>query len=272
MSPAASAVLAVAVVVLLVGAMLRTRANDEPVTAPNPADAPAAVTAGLTAVSVPAGVDNRMISYEGFEVGFNPSMHQPNYVAWELTPEKTDGPYSRKNAQFAADARVEGSATPDDYRRSGFDRGHIAPAADMKWSAQAMADCHLMTNITPQVNALNGGAWASVEKMGRRWANRFGRIIIVAGPVLSDRLTRTIGATGVAVPERFFKVVLAPDATPPMTIAFIMPNAYVEGGAQQAVATVDQVEAITGFDFFSALPDEIEEQIESHSALHQWNN
>ena len=222
-------------------------------------------------VVIPKSLGNEEIDYTGFTVGFNPDMHQPNYVAWVLTPDHTDGPYSRKDVDFQVDPRVKGCATIADYKGSGFDRGHMAPAADMKWSKEAMTDCHYLTNMCPQSNKLNTGAWATVEKNTRKWAMKHGPVVIVAGPVLSDRLSRTIGPSRVPVPERFFKVLLAPEANPPMGLAFIMPNSYVEGGAESTVATIDQVEAITGFDFFSALPDDVENRVESESSIRKWN-
>ena len=225
----------------------------------------------LEKVVMPPDVDNRMLNYRGFTVAFNPSKPQPNYTVWTLEPEETDGPYSRKDANFMPDDNVEGSATLADYRNSGFDRGHMAPAADMKWSKQAMNDCHLLTNMCPQDNRLNAGAWATVEKNARKWALRHGPLVIVAGPVLSDRMPRTIGTSKIPVPERFFKVILAPKADPPMGIAFIMPNEYVEGGAQATVTSIDEAEAVTGFDFFAALPDDIEADVEKQNSLRSWN-
>lgn len=228
-------------------------------------------SADLEKVVLPANVNNSVINYEGFTVGFNPEMHQPNYVVWTLDPSETDGDFSRNDVQFLPDDRVPGCATLADYRGSGFDRGHMAPAADMKWSERSMADCHLLTNMCPQDKRLNSGAWATVEKNARNWAKRFGPLVIVAGPVLSDRLTRSIGTTPVPVPERFFKVILAPEANPPMGIAFLMPNSYVEGGAQASVVSIDDVEAVTGFDFFSELPDDIENEVERQNKFRMWN-
>lgn len=134
-----------------------------------------------------------------------------------------------------------------------------------------MMPCHLLTNMCPQDKRLNSGAWATVEKNTRKWVQKHGTLVIVAGPVLTDKLTRTIGKSKIPVPERFFKAIIAPDANPPLGIAFIMPNGYIEGGAQSAVASIDQVEAITGFDLFSALPDSIENEIESQNSLRIWN-
>lgn len=225
----------------------------------------------LEMVIIPKELSNEMISYEGFTVAFNPEMHQPNYVVWTLDPSETTGDFSRNSVQFLEDPNVKGCAKLSDYKSSGFDRGHMAPAADMKWSQQSMADCHFLTNICPQEKSLNAGAWATVEKNSRIWAKKFGPLVIICGPILSDKMTRTIGTTPVPVPERFFKVILAPEADEPMGIAFIMPNSHVEGGAQSTVVSIDEVEQITGFDFFSALPDDVEQKIEAQSKLRIWN-
>ncbi len=226
----------------------------------------------LLKVLEPQDLNSEMLEYCGFTVAFNKAMHQPNYVAWELSPEHCDGPYSRKDSEFKSDERVDGCAQLVDYRNSGFERGHMAPAADMKWSKQAMDDCHYLTNICPQNGRLNGGAWATVERSCRKWAEKYGNLYIVAGPILTDRLTRSVGETPVPVPERFFKIIIAPEANPPMGIAFLMPNGHVNGGAQQTVTTIDQIETITGYDFFSALPDDIESTIEAQHSMAAWNH
>ncbi len=215
---------------------------------------------------------SRILEYEGFTVNFNPEMHQPNYVVWELTAaESTATDVSRKDYDFEQDFDVESCATLMDYKRSGFSRGHMFPAADAKWDAKAMHDCFLLTNMCPQKSELNTGAWKSLEEKSRKWAQRDGSIIIICGPVLTDRLTRTIGTTPVPVPERFFKVILAPKAKPVRAIGFIMNNGYVEGGMQAAAVSVDEVERTTGFDFFSALPDDIEEKIEAECNFPLWS-
>ena len=150
-------------------------------------------------------------------------------------------------------------------------RGHMAPAGDMKWSETAMQQSFYMTNICPQNNDLNSGAWMRLEEKCRTWALADSAIMIVAGPVLSDELTETIGDTGVAVPRRFFKVILSPYANPPRGIAFIMDNGKVSGGMQAASETIDEVERITGHDFFSVLPDDVEAQVESECRFHYWS-
>ncbi len=230
---------------------------------------PDGMTEALLKVEIPDETPEITADYTGFKVSFNPAHRQPNYAAWELTGAETDGQEPR-NSRFAPDSNVYGCPSLDDYRNSGYDRGHMAPAADMKWSRQAMLDCHLLTNICPQNHGLNGGRWNSLEQACRRWAKRDSALVIIAGPILSDRLTETIGHGHISVPKRFFKVILAPYADPPRAIAFVMPNAATRDGLESMAMTVDQLEEITGFDFFSALPDRLENQIESTFNFHMW--
>lgn len=228
-----------------------------------------AIEGSLTEVVTNPKLDSREKDYAGMTVGFNPRMHVPNWVAWELTGEETMGKTPRYN-KFQADPEMEGSADPWDYNYSGYDRGHMAPAGDMKWDEQAMYDSHSLANICPQDHSVNSGRWGSLEMKCREWAAADSAIIIICGPVLTDRMPIEIGENKVPVPERFFKIVLAPYAIPPRAIAFIVPNSPVPDGIEDLVVTVDQIEEITGFDFFSALPDDIETQIEQTSNYRQW--
>lgn len=214
--------------------------------------------------------DRIMVPYEGFTVAFNPVTHIPDYVTWEITADKLRGDLPR--GSFKTDPYVIGSADPSDYRNSGYDRGHLAPAADMKWSRQAMSDCFMMPNIAPQAPRLNQHSWNNLEKRCRARAQADSLVIVVAGPVPDDKPTGVIGANRVAIPERYFKVILSPTANPPMAIGFIMQNDNTSQGLQKCALSVDRVEEITGYDFFAALPDSIENQIESHADFNAWNN
>lgn len=224
----------------------------------------------LQNVIVPDNLPEIIVNYEGFKVSFNPEQHVPNYVVWELTGEETRGDIPRK-AKFHADKNVPGCASLDDYRNSGFDRGHMAPAADMKWNVNAMDDSHALTNMCPQTHTLNGGRWATLEDKARLWAQRDSAIIIIAGPILTDEIAERIGPSKVAVPERFFKVIMAPFANPPRAIAFIMPNFPPYDPLEVMATTVDNIEQITGFDFFSVLPDSIENIVENQCHFNYWN-
>ena len=225
----------------------------------------------LLKVALPSGTPDQIVEYTGFIVSYNADAHQPNYAAWQLSEDKLENNASRKNVKFDVDRKVRGSAELADYKHSGFDRGHMMPAADAKWDDRAMNDSHYLTNICPQDHNLNGGAWATLEGNCRQWAARDSAIIIICGPVLTDIMTRSIGEERkIPVPERFFKVVLAPYDNPPRGIGFLMNNGQVNGGVQASAVSIDQIEAITGYDFFAALPDDIENEVEAQCAYHDW--
>jgi len=229
-----------------------------------------AMTGNLRHVATAPGLDEELVEYTGMLVSFNPERHIPNWVSWELTADKVQGDEPRGNG-FASDPAVDGCATPADYRHTGFDRGHMAPAGDMKWSKEAMEESFLMTNICPQDHKLNTGTWRKLEESCRRWATRDSALVIVCGPVPTDAPDMKIGTNEVWVPKRFFKAIIAPYATPARGIAFVMPNQYVKGGMQASAVSIDQVEIMTGHDLFHELPDDIEQQIESQCNFNQWS-
>lgn len=208
--------------------------------------------------------------YQGFRVSFNKDNHTPNWVAWELLGTETDGPAQRIN-KFRTDWEVEGCPSTADYKHSGYDRGHLCPAADQKWSVEAMEDCFYLTNIAPQDHSLNSGAWNTLEGKERTWARRDSAIVIVAGPIYESHDTQRIGDMGVRVPGAFFKAIAAPYANPPRGIAFVYPNMSSPGNMENYVMSISDLEQITGYDFFYALPDEIERQVESTTSFREWN-
>lgn len=211
-----------------------------------------------------------MKDYTGMTISFNPKAHIPNWVAWELTADETTGKEPRTN-KFACDESVEGCAETWDYSYSGYDRGHMAPAGDMKWDRRAMEETFYLTNICPQTKALNVGAWRTLEEKCRQWAQQEGKIYIVCGPVIGKKPVEFIGDSRVWVPDSFFKVIIAPYANPPRGIGFLMPNTSVKGGMQACVVSIDSVECVTGHDFFHSLPDDLENDLERQKKFAQWN-
>lgn len=209
-------------------------------------------------------------SYKGMDLSFNPQHHIPNWVAWELTADETDGHVTRTN-KFSADPDIPESAETWDYNYSGYDRGHMAPAGDMRWDREAMEQTFLMTNICPQVKSLNAGSWKNLEEKCRQWAEADSAIYIVCGPVIDGKPIEYIGDTRVYVPRRFFKVIISPYVKPARGIGFIMPNGKVKGGMQACAVTIDSVESLTGHDFFASLPDGIEADVESQCDFHYWS-
>lgn len=227
-------------------------------------------TDSLIYTILPKDTPSQIKEYEGFTVNFNKSNHTANYVGWELTAQHIDGNISRSN-NFRQDPEIDGCPDLPDYKRSGYDRGHLYPAADAKWSEQSMYDCFSLANIAPQCHSLNSGAWKTLEEKERLWARRDGRLIIVAGPVYTPSDTRRIGRTGVRVPSGFFKVMLAPDIDSPRAIGFVYLNDLAPGNMQNYSMTVDEVETLTGLDFFSSLPDSIETPLENKASFKEWN-
>lgn len=208
--------------------------------------------------------------YKGMDLSFNPQYHIPNWVAWELTADETSGEISRTN-KFSADPEIPESAETWDYNYSGYDRGHMAPAGDMRWNREAMEQTFLMTNICPQVKSLNAGSWKNLEEKCRQWAQADSAIYIVCGPVIDGKPIEYIGDTRVYVPRQFFKVIISPYANPARGIGFIMPNGKVPGGMQACAVPIDSVESLTGHDFFASLPDDIEADVESKCDFHYWS-
>lgn len=224
----------------------------------------------LEMVTTPETIPSQIVNYEGMILSFNKDLHIPNWVAWELTATEVSGTFPRDD-NFRGDDNVIGSAEKWDYSYSGYDRGHMAPAGDMKWSAKAMDESFYMTNMCPQAKSLNTGAWKRLEEKCRQWAEIDSAIIVICGPIVTDPINEYIGDSKVAVPQRFFKVILSPYVESPRGIGFIMPNTKVPGGMQAAAVSIDEVEQVTGYDFFSSLPDEIENDVESQCKFHYWS-
>ena len=216
------------------------------------------------------GQPQQVIEHVGYTVSYNPVWLVPNWVAYELTADESDGEQARKN-HFAPDPLVEGDpVVTGDYKNSGYDRGHMAPAADMKWSEQAMRESFYMTNMCPQLHNLNAGDWKSLEEMARDWAVAYGSIYIVCGPIVSANY-QTIGSERkIAVPEQFYKVFLRQTPEGWTSIGFVMPNAAGSKPLMTYMTTVDDVEAMTGIDFFYQLPDDVEAAVEKDYDVSAW--
>ena len=229
---------------------------------------------GLEIPAYLTGRDEEIVRHEGFTLSYNKKHRLPNWVAWLLTRERTKGTEKRAD-DFQPDGSVKhGPLTQDtDYRRSGYDRGHMCPAADCKYSRKAMSDCFLLTNICPQAHSLNAGDWRELEIRTRRWARLYDSIYVVCGPVLEKGCRYpTIGEGKVTVPGRFFKVLLrftAPGQA--QAIGFLFDNA---GGVNRPLAhcavTVDSVETVTGINFFSKLDKRVERKAESRFDWKYW--
>lgn len=214
-----------------------------------------------------------IISHTGYCLSYNNKTNCPNWVAWELTSLEAQA-QGRRSDEFAPDPQVEERCrvTTDDYRGSGYDRGHMCPAADMKWDPTAQRECFYMSNMCPQLHALNAGGWEKLENACRRWAEQEGSVYIVCGPVFNDgRKVRTIGrAHQVRVPDGFFKVVLSLCKGKEKAIGFYYANNDGKQTMEATAMTVDEVEAMTGYDFFYQIDKKLEKRVESQSNLKDW--
>ena len=213
-----------------------------------------------------------IINHTGYTLSYNEEYELPSWVAYELTRDEVLGDAAERDDNFRQDPLVPtGSASLQDYRGSGYDRGHMAAAADFKWSGEAMSDTFYLSNMAPQAPSFNRGIWADLEAVARTAAYNNGSIYITTGPVLTDGPYETIGENEVAVPKRFYKVFL--DYTEPeyKAIGFVLPNEGSDNSLQSFAISVDDVERITGLDFYPALPDDIEAEVESSFNTSDWS-
>lgn len=248
----------------------------------------------LLVPAMPGYVPSQIIERVSYITSYNNKMLNPNWVAWRLTKEHTEGSYPKTGVPYYADdgsvfgigkitqeiysnkyfvdlEAEEPRQEHDDWRErpSNLDHGHMCPAGDNKWDKAAMNQSYLLTNMCPQDNRLNSGGWNRLEEKCRKWAVEYGEIYIVAGPIFYNGVQKTFGANKIAVPDAFFKVVLCMRGTP-KAIGFVYKNDSSSQPMKSQVRCVDEIEELTGFDFFSVLPDEIENVIEAESNLAFW--
>jgi len=210
-----------------------------------------------------------IIHHIAYTLSYNETHEQANWVAYELTSAETQKAFERTN-KFKPDPLVKTfSANSSDYAESGYDRGHLAPASDMGWSATAMAESFYYSNMSPQVPGFNRGIWKKMEELVRTWAVDNNNIYITTGPILTPGLS-AIGPDKVSVPNYYYKVIL--DYTLPSIkgIGFIIANAASHEPLQSFAVTIDSVEKLTGIDFFSQLPDAQETIIEQTVCVDCW--
>ncbi len=222
-------------------------------------------------IELPLFTENDMIIYHtAFTLSYNEQHEQADWVAYELTEYEVNGIIPRSN-NFRIDKNIiTDSATLQDYKGSGYDRGHLAPAGDMKWSNISMSESFFMSNISPQKPGFNRGIWKKLEEQIRVWALENKNLYISTGGILKNNLP-SIGINNVTIPNYYYKVIL--DYTEPEVkgIGFILPNKKSNYPIKHFAVSIDEVENITGINFFHSLPDSIEESIESNIDLSLWN-
>ncbi|MFY9151404.1 MAG: DNA/RNA non-specific endonuclease [Prolixibacteraceae bacterium] len=210
-----------------------------------------------------------IVLHKYYTLSYNEQKEQANWVCYTLTDSMIlNGGEERSNSFKMDKLVVTGSAKSSDYTKSGYDRGHLCPAADMGFEKEAMEESFFMSNISPQVPEFNRGIWKELESKVREWAKKEHEIIVVTGPVFINEKT-PIGKDNVAVPGYFFKIILD-NSDKQRIVAFLLPNAGSEKPLTDFALTTDSLENLTGYDFFSQLPDNLENTLEGKVELAGW--
>lgn len=221
---------------------------------------------------LPASTTGAVVHHEYYSLSYSEEHEQAEWVAYRLSGEELKRPWVNRIDNFRPDPKVRtGSATPNDYRHSGYSRGHLVPAADRAFSEQAMDETFYMSNISPQAANFNKGIWRELEELARSWAKRNGELFIVTGPVLTMEPKGEIGDNGVSVPAAYYKVLLDADEPQVKAIGFIIPNEVSFEPLYKFAVSIDQVEQLTGLDFYSELlPESLEQEVEASFNIDLW--
>lgn len=214
--------------------------------------------------------NDAIVRHFAYTLCYNEMHEQASWVAYELTADEIIKRYDRTN-RFIIDGAVKSNSADDrDYKKSGYDRGHLAPAGDMSWSATAMEESFYYSNMSPQDPSFNRGIWKKLEEQVRSWAGELGTVYVVTGPVLKGEMS-TIGHNSVAVPNYYYKVILDNSGNKPKAIGFIMRNEGSKGSLSNYAVSIDSVERFTGIDFFPGLSDKTEQRVEQSVCVSCWN-
>ena len=212
------------------------------------------------------------VKHTFYEIGYNTKYHLPAWTFYSLTKEHLALANLDRKGSFVKDPLLNSSqAKNKDYSASGFDKGHLVPCEDMSFSEQAMHETFYFSNCAPQTTELNRGEWKVLEELNRHWGKEYGEVIVISGPVFENNM-RTLGEVKIPIPNSFYKIIIRHETQTYKAIGFILPNVTTQiNGIKDRVCSIDSIEKITGLDFFSELPDNLEEQFESVSSAKDWN-
>jgi len=218
---------------------------------------------------LPQSTYSAVVAHKYFTLSYAESYEQAEWVAYELRKDQIVN-NDFKRPYFVEDRKVKtGSADWRNYKKSGYDKGHLIPAADREFSENAYHETFLTSNISPQNHEFNAGIWNQLEQKTRYWAKKYDGIYVVTGGVLKEGL-QTIGDEHVSVPDTFYKIIVAISEGKHKAIAFLIPNKPTSTSYYEYVVSIDEVEQQTGIDFFPKLPDSIENILESTSNVKEW--
>ncbi|WP_242204895.1 DNA/RNA non-specific endonuclease [Aestuariivivens insulae] len=219
---------------------------------------------------LPTSTAGQIVHHEGYSLSYSETHEQAEWVAYELKKEHLSKA-NYKRPYFEIDQAVNtGAAHWRNYKNSGYDRGHLCPAGDRRYSKQAHDETFLTSNISPQEHEFNSGIWNELEQKVRYWAKRYDGVFVVTGGVLKGNL-KTIGEEAVAVPNQFYKLLLDYNSENPKMIGFLVPHENSNRPLTDFVVSVDSIEALTGIDFFPQLEDRIETVLEASNSSESWS-
>jgi len=221
---------------------------------------------------LPESTTGQVVHHKYYSLSYNEKYEIPEWVAYVLTKQSLRVPNVPRAKRFNPDLKVKTrSAIYYDYKGSGYSRGHLAPAADMAFSEEAMKESFLMSNMTPQKRVFNGGIWNELEQNVRNWAWKNNKLFVVTGPIIDKSIRKFIGKNKVGVPTKFYKILLDIDDPERKGIGFVIPNERSEAPLKDYAVSIDSIEKLTGIDFFNdLLSDEEEEKLESTFDIHKW--
>jgi endonuclease G len=210
---------------------------------------------------------NKILPSQAFTVGYSDKRGNPLWVVYKLKSVPANAPLLKRPTHFTVDKRVDNQVSHDDYDKSGYDRGHMAPnyAISSLYGKQAQLETFVMTNITPQRPNLNRKLWQRLEEVEVKYFTQLAPMIwVTTGTVFDDKIETLKSAKNVEIPDAFYKVYAMQNGGKTYLIAFLMPQTVKGNEAlNQYVVTVDKIEALTGLDFFHELPDDEENALES---------
>ncbi|MFY0653231.1 MAG: DNA/RNA non-specific endonuclease [Cyclobacteriaceae bacterium] len=215
--------------------------------------------------------EDAIVEHSYFTLCYDEKNEQAKWVAYSLTSKNlANAAYKRKD-NFRTDPMVSTeSASPTDYKKSGYDRGHLAPAADFTWTEQGLDDSFFMSNMSPQVPGFNRGIWKKLEEQVRDWAEENDKLYIVTGPVI-EKKTKKIGKNKVSVPQYYYKAILDIEEPELKAIGFLMKNEKSSKRIMTYAISIDELEEKTGLDFFPILPNELETRLEREVNKGLWD-
>lgn len=219
---------------------------------------------------LPTSTTGQIIHHEGYSLSYSEPHEQAEWVAYELKKEHLSRSHF-KRPYFEIDKSVKtGAAHWRNYKNSGYDRGHLCPAGDRRYSKMAHDETFLTSNISPQEHQFNAGIWNKLEQKVRYWANKYDGVFVVTGGVLKGQM-HTVGDDEVSVPNEFYKVLIDNNSGETKMIAFLMPHKESDAPLYEYVVSVDTIETLTGIDFFPQLDDALERQLEASSSYKGWS-